>query len=101
VKCKGTKRSNTIEQANPDEIRALTEIALNIINGNFELTPETVEKLKKHKEHIRNLAKRTLSHKKKKLFLVQKGGFLPFLITPVLSALGALAGRAIGNQLGL
>ena len=89
-----------LKDASQDQIRALTEIAKNILSGNFKLKPNHFKKLEKHKKLIRKLSKKT-PHKLKKKFLRQKGGFLPFLVTPVLSALGALAGRAIGSHFGL
>lgn len=98
--CGGTRRKKIIEEATTDEIRALTEIAHNIVSGNFIVPENTLNKLEKHKTHIRKLSKRTRSHKDKKKSLVQEGGFLPFLISPVLSALGVVAGRAISSQLG-
>jgi hypothetical protein len=101
MKCKSSKRKAVIEDATTDQMRALTEIAHNIVNKNFIISPETLEELNKHKTSIRRLSKKTKSHKDKKKFLVQEGGFLPFLITPVLSALGAVAGRALGSQLGI
>src|SRR5687768_16469789 len=82
-KCGKKKRTELIQQATPDQIRSLTEIASNVIKGNFKVNEETVKKFNKHKEHIRHLAKKTISHKKKKDNLTQKGGFLPLLITPV------------------
>ena len=100
-KCNDQTRKKLIESATPDQIRALTEIAMNIVCGNFPIAEHKFKKLSLHKDSIRKLSKRTLSHKKKKHLLLQKGGFLPFLISPVLSALGAIAGRAIGSQLGL
>lgn len=101
MKCSGAKRKKLIEDATPDQIRVLSEIASNIVKGNFSVPDKTVKKLHKHKLHIRELSKSKNSCKKKKKLLVQQGGFLPFLVTPVLSALGALAGRVIGSQLGL
>ena len=90
-----------MEEATPDQIRALSEIASNIVKGNFKVDSKTFKKLQKHKEHIRKLSKKTCSHIKKKAILTQKGGFLPLLVTPILSALGGIAGRVIGSQLGL
>lgn len=100
-KCSDDDRKNVIEKATHDQINSLTEIAQNILSGNFPLHDKRLKKLKKHKHSIRKLSKKTLSHTVKKKFLKQKGGFLPFLVAPVLSALGAIAGRVIGSQLGL
>jgi hypothetical protein len=100
IKCNSSDRNILIQQASPDQIRALTEIAYNIVQGKFSLPHETLNKLKTHKLHIRKLSKKTVSHKDKKKLLVQKGGFLPLLVTPILSVLGAIAGKVISSQLG-
>lgn len=94
-------RDKLIADATPDQIRALTEIALNITSGNFTLGETHLSKLATHRHIIRKLAKRTLSHKKKKGILLQTGGFLPLLLTPILSALGSLVGRVVGSHLSL
>jgi len=95
------ERQKLIENASPDQIRVLTEISANILNGKFDLRKRHVKKLINHKHIIRKLSQSHVSHKAKKALLNQSGGFLPFLITPVLSALGAIAGKVIGSQLGL
>jgi len=95
------ERRNLIQNATPDQIRVITEISMNILSGDFELKKRHVRKLVDHKHIIRKLANRRVPHKIKKVLLNQSGGFLPFLVTPVLSALGAVAGRVISSQLGL
>lgn len=93
-------RKKLINSATPDEIRSLSEIAHNVTTGNFTIPDKKITKLSKYKQAIRKLSRRTLCHKKKKQFLIQEGGFLPFLISPVLSTLGAIGGRIISSQLG-
>jgi len=95
------ERNELIKNASADQIRVLTEIAVNILSGKFPLKKHHIKKLSNHKHIIRKLAKITVSHKRKKALLNQSGGFLPFLVTPVLAALGSVAGKFIGNQLGL
>lgn len=95
------ERQKLIESATPDQIRVLTEIAMNILSGNFQLKNHHLKKLRDNKRVIRKLANTRVPHKIKKVLLNQSGGFLPFLVTPVLSALGAVAGRVISSQLGL
>src|SRR5580704_11726092 len=83
LKAKGARREAILEKATKDEIRCLTEIAYNVVKGHFILQPHTLRSLEKHKEEVRKLSKRRSSHKKKKFFLKQKGGFLPLIISPV------------------
>ena len=95
------RRQSLLEGATKDEIHCLTEIAFNIVKGNFPLDNESLRKLTKHKQAVRKLSKTRGSHKKKKQFLKQKGGFLPLLLAPVLSILGTVAGGCINSLLGL
>jgi len=95
------ERQILIEKATPDQIRVLTEISMNILSGNLELKTKHLKHLRIHKRLIRKLANSRVPHKVKKVLLKQSGGFLPLLVTPVLSVLGSLAGRIISSQLGL
>jgi hypothetical protein len=94
-------RKKLIRKASRDNIDALSEVALNTLLGNVPLKDEQKKKLKRHRTKIRQLAHRRTSTKKKKILLVQQGGFLPLLLAPLLSALGGLAGKAIGSAVGI
>lgn len=98
--CKKNRRSQ-IKKPTSDNIQSLTEIARNALKGNINYNISTKKKLNKFKKQIRNLAAKRISVKKKKNILLQRGGFLPLLITPVLSAAGALAGKYLAHELGL
>ena len=63
-------------------IRALSECALNILNGNVSLTPTRKRKLSMFKDNLRDLATRKISMTKKKKVL-QTGGFLPLLASVI------------------
>lgn len=82
-----TQLSKLISSASSDQINSITEIALNTLKGNIPYPNKTRDKLKLFKKVIRSLAKPKLSIKKKKQLLLQRGGFLPFLIAPVLTAI--------------
>src|SRR5579863_4283421 len=100
LKSNEDERQQLIDHATEDEIRCLSEIAKNIISGKFKIPEEVHKGLLPHRHSIRKLSKKTVSHKLKKVVLKQKGGFLPFLISPVLSALGVVVGRIIASHLG-
>ena len=88
---KKTKRRNAlINLADTCEIKAIAEIVDNILKGNIPLTREQVAKLKKHKKHLRQIAKRKVATKTKKKLLKQTGGFLSTLIPVALSMLASL-----------
>ena len=99
--CKRGQRSKIIKRATRDNINALSEVAINTLLGNIPLNPAQKSHLKRHRSKIRVLAHRHTSVKKKKDLLVQKGGFLPFLLTPLLSIIGGLAANALSKVVGL
>ena len=85
-----------IQNAEPDLIKCLCECAMNILKGNVSITPGQKRKLAHHKTHLRNLVKRQVSLSKKKKVL-QKGGFLPALLAPILGTVLPALGSGIGN----
>lgn len=90
------KRALLRTATNP-QISALCEICLNILAGHL---PLNIKRLKKYKNTIRKLSKRSISVRKKKALLVnQSGGFLPALAPVILSALAGLVGRVIGDKI--
>jgi len=95
------QRHHLIQNASPDQIRVLSEISLNILSGNLPLKSRHIKKLTAHKRMIRKLANSRVPHKVKKVLINQTGGFLPLLVSPVLSALGVVVGKVISSQLGL
>jgi hypothetical protein len=94
-------RKSIVKVASNDNIDALSEAALNTLRGNVPLTSEERRKLKPHSEKLRALAHKKTSIKKKKSLLIQEGGFLPLLLPPLLSAAGAITGRAIATAVGI
>ena len=86
-----------LRTATKSQINALCEICLNILAGHL---PLNIKRLKKYKNTIRKLAKRSVGiHKKKALLVNQSGGFLPALAPVILSALAGLVGRVIGDKI--
>ena len=76
-------------------LKCITDCAVNILNGNFPLKASEKHALRKHKNKLRRLADKKRSLKKKHQ-IVQKGGFLPLLLAPLLSSVIApLAGAAV------
>ena len=71
-------------------LHALSEICLNLIKKNIDLTPSQISKLKPFEEEIYQLTLRKNSLAKKKR-IVQKGGaFLSTLLTLLPSLLGTV-----------
>lgn len=88
-----------IKNADPGFIQALVDIVINVLRGNLKNIPKHLfEKLDKHKNSLRKLAKsvqRKGGIKKVRSRLNQRGGFLPIL--PLLSTLIPLASNLISN----
>jgi hypothetical protein len=99
--CKPKDSKKLIKGASKDNIDALSEVALNTLLGNVPLQEKQKKKLKRYHKKIRFLARKRTSARKKKKFLVQQGGFLPLLLTPILSTLGGLAAQARGSAVGI
>ena len=84
------QRRAVLEGANKDLINAICECALNCLKGNVQLTPLQKKKLTRHKQTLRSLANKKYPLAKKKKVLVQNGGFLGFLLKPILGSLASL-----------
>ncbi len=87
--CKKPMFKSIIQGANSELINTLCECVLNCLNGNVELSEIDKHSLSKHKKYLRELLKKNNnSIKRKKIILVQKGsGFLPIILSAVLSLL--------------
>jgi hypothetical protein len=79
-------RKAILKHSNYSLIKAILEIVINALNGNLQMKKECKTRLKKYKSVLRALAcsKQKLPHKKQ--LIVQRGGFLPVLISSLLSS---------------
>lgn len=90
------KRRDILAHGSPDFFRALSEIALNILNGNIPLSPSQYKKLKKHKKLVRLLTnKKTAIRRKRQTLMKQSGGFLLPLLSAAIPILGNILGGII------
>lgn len=78
-----------LQNSTDDNVLALTELALNILQGKLDICLDTYVKLKVHSELIRKLAKRSVSTSNKRKWLVRSLEVLPCLISPLISCLGS------------
>ncbi len=83
-KAKPKLRKSLLENAENSLIQCICECCYNILNGNIELTPAEKKKLRTSCSTIRYLGSNKGSLKNKREILVQKGGFLPALIAPII-----------------
>lgn len=82
-----TQRQAVLRKADPALIRCICECILNILQGTVPLSPEYKTKLKRHVKLLRKLSSKGSSFQNKKKIIIQKGGFLPLFLAPVLGAL--------------
>lgn len=92
--CKKCMRTNIIKSGSKDLIASICECIDNVLSNNAKLTPQDRQILYKYKSPLRKIIKKSSLEKKKKI-LIQKGGFLQFLIPIAISAISSLIGDAI------
>ena len=85
------RRKALLDVATKQEIDAISECLLNIVNG-VRISPSKIGKLKKIKRHLKDLTNKRCSFKKRKQILKQEGGFLTSILLVALSVLGSLFG---------
>jgi hypothetical protein len=68
-------------------IRCICECVFNTLKGNVILKRREKDQLSKYKSTLRRIARKRENWKDKRQLLVQRGGFLPYIIGPILSAL--------------
>lgn len=79
------KLEHILQHIDPNIIRGISEISLNILKGIIKLNPQRFEKLKKYRTYIKQLASRTTSLRKKKKILTDH----PNLVSQIIGALFA------------
>ena len=89
-----SEKRKFLKTCNKDFIHGLCECIRNLINGRVPLKPCQLKCLSRHKQTLRKLAlkKTSISQRKK---LLQKGGFFPLLLGPLISGLGSLLVNAL------
>ena len=74
-----------VQHADAHLLRCLCECAHNILKGNVPLSPPQKKRLARYKKSLRTLLSKKASVKTKKRTL-QKGGFVPALLQPLLNS---------------
>ncbi len=75
-------RKAIIDKADLSFICCICTCAKNILNGKVHLKPQEKRNLRKHKENLRKLVKKSVPVKEKKR-IIQKGGFLSAVLAPL------------------
>ena len=102
---RGNFRNELLANVDDDIILNIINVLHNVINKNIAITPKTEKALWKYRREIRKLlAKNPRTKniiKQKRKLLVQKGGFLPLVLGPILAAIPAIAkGIAVAGAVG-
>ena len=73
-------QKHILDKASSELIRCFCDCAHNVLQGNVSLSHRHKQKLKAHKSKLRKLAVCKVALKKKQI-IIQKGGFLPLLLS--------------------
>ena len=84
------RRKALLDLATKQEIDAISECLLNIVNGCVRIPPGKLAKLRKITRHLRDLTNKRCSFKRRKQILKQQGGFLTTILPVALSLLGSI-----------
>jgi hypothetical protein len=87
------QRKLLLESATPQQIKAVTECTLNVCAGNVPLTPRQFALLKRHKLDIHKFIKEKSYPLRRQL--IQKGGFLPILVSAIAPIIGTIIEQLI------
>ncbi len=83
-KAKPKLRRAILENVDRDVILCICDCAYNLLSGNLPLDPAHVKRLKRHKTVVRKLGSKQVPLEEK-TELIQSGGFLAALLTPLLT----------------
>lgn len=93
--CKPCTRKNILINGSEDLIKTLCEVCFNVLNGNAKVSSKCKNRLRKYKKVLRQLVQSGGSLSVKRKILVQRGGFLPVILSAVLSGIvGQLIDKA-------
>jgi hypothetical protein len=91
------KRKKYIKTCSPKFIHQLCECVQNLLKGNVPLQMKHLKCLQRYKQSLRKLTlKKTAVNTRKKI--LQKGGFLGFLLKPLIAGLISLVGGYIASR---
>lgn len=91
---KKNQRASFLRTADNNLVKCIQECIFNTLKGNVPLRYNEKKRLANHKSILRRVAVKRGNWKSKRKLLVQRGGFLPYLIAPIL---GAVLSRIIGE----
>jgi hypothetical protein len=89
-----SKRKKYLENADDELIKLIIECCYNTLNGTLKFSPTKKEKIRKHRNLIRKIAKAGHNLKQKKKILIQSGkGVFSILLPAIISIVSALISK--------
>ena len=98
-KARPKKRKEILESANKDLVYCLCECIVNVLNGNVPTTAAQKQKIRRHGNTLKEIKHKQTSLKQKKKLFIQRGGFLPMLLAPIIGIVGGLIGDLVSNAI--
>jgi len=96
---KAEQRKQLLQRSNPDQIKCLSDCCHNILKGTIKLNKQQKKKLQQQAQFIRLVASKDIKLPRKREILVQKGGFLPALLAPIIGIAGSLLGELLNSAI--
>ena len=81
------QRKALLRKADAKFVRRICECALNVLIGNVPLSKGHNSRLRKHAKVLRKLAASDITLQRRKNIIVQRGGFLPALLAPLIGTI--------------
>ena len=97
-KAQRNQRCALLKSAHKDLILCICDCAVNVLKGNVRLTAKHKKALRRYRAALRALTENRRGVETKRKLLIQKGGFLPFLLAPILSAAGGFLGNILRGR---
>lgn len=96
--CHKKLRNSIISNCNKEQILAVIECILNVLNGNIQIDNTTLQKLRPFNKTFKKLLDKKTGLKIKRKIIVQKGGFLQFLIPAIVSGIASIVSSVISSN---
>jgi hypothetical protein len=95
--CKPKIRKAILQNADKDLIDAICQCVFNLLDGNINLSNTEKIKLSQYKRKLRKIIEKS-NFKTKKKILIQKGGFLQFLIPAAITGISEIISSLISKN---
>ena len=91
------RRQQLLEAGGDPLIKCLGECCHNVLTGNVRMSETSRKRLKRFAKNIRQIGDPKVGVRRKKTLLLQRGGLLPALLGPIISAVTGLVGGLLNK----